>query len=400
MEFGLSEEHELIRGSIREFMAGECPRDRARELDEASEFPEELLQQLGQLGFCGLCVPEEYGGAGRSLLGAAIVVEETAALSPALAGGFISVALRGGAVLAELGSDAQKERLLPPVAGGALLFTHAVDAEGVDAARAEAHSTVEESRDDFLLSGSAAHVSLGTRADYLLALARVDPGSDEETRSSLFVIPADAPGVRRASAATVGYRGTGLDRVRFEGVRLGGDDLLGGPEQLHQGAKQARYLQAVDRLGTAAAGVGIAQGAFDYAAEYARQRVQFGRPIAEFEAIQQKFAEVAGAIRADRLLVYEACWRADQGWSFEIEAAMAAARATALARRASLEAVQILGGQGYMLESDVQRSLRDSLVLFTGAERDAHLQCTVAALLGIGGPPAWIPKAPGTPDRS
>jgi butyryl-CoA dehydrogenase len=353
MGFGLNEEQELIRTSIREFMAGECPREAAHELDEADEFPQGLLQKLADLGFCGLCVPEELGGAGRNLLSAAIVVEEIAALSPALASGFFSIALRGGAVLAELGSDEQKTSLLPRIADGSLLVTHALQATGIAAT---------PDGDDWLLAGSQPFVSLGARADFLLA---------------------------RARTTALGCRGTGFETLRFEQVRLTAADVLGGRGRLHQGAKQARFLRAVDRLGVAAAGVGIAQGAFDYAADYARQRVQFSRPIADFEAIQQKFAQLAGAIRADRLLLYEACWRADRRQAFELEAAMAASRATSLARRAALEAIQILGGQGYMLESDAQRSLRDALVLLTGAERDSQLQCTVGALLGIGNSPEW-----------
>ncbi len=181
--------------------------------------------------------------------------------------------------------------------------------------------------------------------------------------------------------------------MSFDGVRLTKEDLLGGPEQAHNGARQARLLRAVDRLAVAAGGVGIAQGALDYAADYARQRVQFGRPIAEFEAIQQKFAEVAVSVRAARLLLYEACWRAERQQSFELEAAAAAAQATSVARRTCLEAVQILGGQGYMLESDAQRYLRDSLVLFSGAERVGQLACEVGALMGIGREPEWTRTA-------
>ena len=391
MGFGLSEEHELIRDSIREFMAGECPRERSRELDEAGEFPRALLQELAELGFCGLCVPEEYGGAGRSLLGAAIVVEEIASLSPALAGGFLSIALRGGAVLAELGSEDQKRGLLPRIVAGELLFTHALQAGEL---------SVSRSGDDFLLSGSQSGVGLGAQADVLLARARTSAASGEETGGAIFLLAGDAPGLRREGIAAVGCRGTGLDRLYFDNVRVGAADMLGGPARLQQGAEQMRVVEAIDRLGVAAAGVGIARGAFDYAADYARQRVQFGRPIAEFEAIQQKFAELAGALRADRLLLYEACWQADRGRSFELEAAMAASRATALARRASLEAIQILGGQGYMMESDAQRSLRDSLVMFAGAEREAHLACTVAALMGIGRAPQWAPEAVEVPTRS
>jgi alkylation response protein AidB-like acyl-CoA dehydrogenase len=381
MEFGFNEEQELIRSSIREFMAGECSRDAARELDEAGKFPKELLEKLADLGFSGLCVPEEFGGSGRDLLGAALVLEETGTLCPALAAGFAGISLRGGEVIAELGSRKQKKRFLPEIARGDLLFSHALSREGI--------SFQGDSTDGFLLSGIELSISLGERADYLLVLARPEKGAEPEAGSSLFVIPADCPGLECVVAPTVGHRGSGSCSLTLESVRLRGEDILGGTEQQHQGDEQGRFLLSLDRLATAAIGVGIARGTFDYAADYANQRVQFGQPIADFEVIQKKFADVAMNIRSTRLLVYEACWRADQRLSFELEAAMAASRATALARQASLEALQILGGQGYMLESDVQRYLRDSLVLIPAAERRQLLECQVGGLLGIGKQPDW-----------
>jgi alkylation response protein AidB-like acyl-CoA dehydrogenase len=186
----------------------------------------------------------------------------------------------------------------------------------------------------------------------------------------------------------VGYRGAGLSRVSFEGARLGADRILGGFDQLHQGAEQVRLLAALDQLAVAAEGVGLANGAYAYAAEYAGERVQFGRPITAFEAIQHKFVEMATAIRSTRLLLYEACWRADVGISFQLEAGMAALRATSLARSVALEAVHILGGQGYMLEADAPRYLRDSLVLFSEGEGSGWLKSSVGALLGVG----WAPE--------
>jgi butyryl-CoA dehydrogenase len=381
MEFGLNEEQELIRASIREFMAGECSRDEARELDEAGKFPKELLEKLAELGFCGLCVPEEFGGSGRNLLGTALVLEETATLCPALAAGFAAISLRGGEVIAALGNREQKERLLPRIAQGGLLFSSALNRPGI--------SFEEDTAGGFLLSGTEPLISPGERADYLLVPARPVKGAEPEAGSSLFVIPADSPRLEYVVAPTVGHRGSGSCSVVLESVRLRGKDILGGTEQQYQGDEQGRFLLSLDRLATAAMGVGIAQGAFDYAADYASQRVQFGRPIADFEAIQKKFADVAMSIRSTRLLVYEACWRADQKLSFELEAAVATSRATALARQASLEALQILGGQGYMLESDVQRYLRDSLVLLPAAESRQLLDCQVGALLGIGKRPDW-----------
>jgi alkylation response protein AidB-like acyl-CoA dehydrogenase len=387
LDFGLTEEQQLIRDTVREFMAGECPREKARELDERGAFPGELLQKLAALGFCNLTVPQEFDGAGPNLLGAAIVVEEIARTCPTLASAFASTTFRGGQVLGSLGSSAQKENLLPQLAVGALLFSCALCEPKGKASRAEARTCAAMEGDVFVLTGTKTFVRLANEADHLLTLAETGGDAEADSVSSVFVVPARDRGVRSQAIESLGYRGAGLSTVTFEGVRLGADRILGGSDQLHRGAEQVRLLAAMDQLAAAAAGVGLAQGAYAYAAEYAGERVQFGQPITDFEAVQHKFVEMALAIRSSRLLLHEACWRADMGVSFQLEAGMAALRATSLARRVALEALHILGGQGYMLESDAQRYLRDSLVLFSGGEGSGWLKSSVGALLGVGRPP-------------
>jgi alkylation response protein AidB-like acyl-CoA dehydrogenase len=387
LDFGLTEEHQLIRDAVRDFMAGECPREKARDLDERREFPGELLQKLAALGFCNLTVPQEFDGAGPNLLGAAIVVEEIAKTCPALAAAFAATTFRGGQVFGSLGSSAQKQSLLPRLAVGEVLVSHALREPQGEALRADSRTRAVSEGEVFVLTGNKTFVRLADRADYLLTLADTGGDAGSDSASSVFVVPAKEAGVRSRAIESLGHRGAGFFCVSFEGVHLGADRILGGPDRLHRGSEQVRSLAATDQLAAAAAGVGIAQGAYAYAAEYAGERVQFGRPISDFEAVQHKFVEMATAIRSSRLLLYEACWRADSGVSFELEAGMAALRATSLARSASLEALHILGGQGYMLESDAERYLRDSLVLFAGGEGSGWLKSSVGALLGVGRAP-------------
>jgi alkylation response protein AidB-like acyl-CoA dehydrogenase len=387
VDFGLTEEHLLIRETVRQFMAGECPREKARDLDERGVFPGELLRKLADLGFCALTVPEEFGGQRPNLLGAAIVVEEIARTCPTLASAFASATFRGGQVLGSLGSNAQKRDLLPQLAAGSLLFGYALSEAGGKTSHAEAGTFAVMEGDVFVLRGIKTFVKLAQEADHLLTLARTDGNGQGHAGSSVFLVPARDRGVRSQAIESVGHRGAGLGTVSFEGVRLDPEQILGGRDQLNRGAEQVRLLTALDQLAVCAEGVGLAQGAYDYAAEYAGERVQFGRPITDFEAIQHKFVEMAIAIRSARLLLYEACWRADMGVSFELEAGMAALHATSLARRVALEALHILGGQGYMLESDAQRYVRDSLVLFSGGEGSGWLKSSVGALLGVGRAP-------------
>jgi alkylation response protein AidB-like acyl-CoA dehydrogenase len=241
--------------------------------------------------------------------------------------------------------------------------------------------------DVFVLTGTKTFVKLAEQADQLLTLAETGGDAEGDAKASVFLVPAGDRGVQSQAIESLGYRGAGVGKVSFEGVRLGTDRILGGSDQVHRGAEQVRLLAALDQLATAAAGVGLADGAYAYAAEYAAERVQFSRPITEFEAVQHKFVEMATAIRATRLLLHEACWRADTDLSFQLEAGMAALRATSLARSVALEALHILGGQGYMLESDAQRYVRDALTLFSGGEGSGWLKSSVGALLGVGRAP-------------
>lgn len=378
MNFSLSDEQQLIKDTIRKFMTRECPRDVARALEEQETFPGELLQKLAGSGFCGLNVPEEHGGGGQNLLGAAIIVEELASLCPTLAGAFTGVVFRGGQVIAALGSQAQKQELLPGIARGELLFTHALVEPALPFSVDTIQTTALEESATFVLTGTKAFVSLTGRAHYLLTLARTGEGS------SIFVVPANAPGIESRPIETVGYRSAGSGEVIFHEVPVAAADLLGGPDQLGRGAEQARYLVAVDHLALAASGLGIARGAYEYALTYAGERVQFGQAITQFEAIQHMLVDLAIEIRATRLLLHQACWQGDQGHPFHLEAAMARVRAGDLARQAALQGVHILGGYGYMAEYDAERYVRDSLVLFSGNETTELLKSSVGALLGLG----------------
>jgi len=395
LEFGLTEEQQLIRDSVRDFMAGECPREVARALDERREFPGELLKKLAELGFCNLTVPQELDGAGPNLLGAAIVVEEIAKTCPALAAAFAATTFRGGQVLGSLGSSAQKESLLPQLAAGGLLVSYALCEPRGMTFRAAGRTRAVMEGEAFVLTGTKTFVRLADQAGHLLTLAETGGDDEADSATSIFVVPARDRRVRSRAIESLGYRGAGFFTVTFEEVRIDADRILGGSDQLNRGAEQVPVLAAMDQLAAAAAGVGLAQGAYEYAADYAGERVQFDRPITEFEAVQHKFVEMATAIRSSQLLLYDACWRADRGVSFQLEAGMAALRATSLARSAALEALHILGGQGYMLESDAQRYLRDALALFAGGEGSGWLKSTVGALLGVGRPPEPDIETPG-----
>lgn len=370
MDFSLTAEHQFLRDTTRKFMARECPRDKAHELDVQGAFPAALLAKMAALGFCGLNVPEAWGGSGQDMLGAAIVVEEIAALSPTLAGLLATATFCGGQVISHLGNPAQQAALLPRIAAGALVVSYAPDA------------AVVLSTNPLRLDGHTPPVPYAQRASDLLipAQSSANPG-----QCHLLLVPANRTGVRLLPEEMVGSRGSGTARVLFEDVTLGGDDLLGGAEQFARGAEQAAYVRAVAHLASTAVSLGLAQGAFDYTRAYAAERQQFGQPIGQFPAIRDMLVDLAADLAACRWLLYHACWLADRNQPFAGEAAIASLQAVALARQAGLQSVHILGGYGYMVEYDAQRYLRDALTPLAGGEAAALTQQTIAELIGLAG---------------
>jgi alkylation response protein AidB-like acyl-CoA dehydrogenase len=376
MDFGLSEVHTQIRNTIRTFVKRECPRESAHALDAAGTPPIELLAKVAEMGICGFNVPESFGGAGPDMLAAALVTETLASASPTLAALYAGVTFCGGASLSRLASPEQQARLLPDVAAGELVVSiiHSDGQRGPAAA-------IKPAGDGFTLDGHAPFVQ-PFRSDGLIV---VRAGDQDDT--SWFLLPAGAPGLRIAPLAAVGMRGAGAVSMSFEGVAAGPEDVLGGPQATGQGGDQAKTLLAAARMASAATAIGLAQGALDYAAAYARERSQFGRPIAQFEAVLHMLVDLAVDVDAARWQLYHACWLADQGRPFELEAATADLKATEVARQAGLQGVHILGGYGYMAEYDAGRYLRDALVGFNGGESSALLKTAIGDLAALREPP-------------
>lgn len=369
MDFKFTDEQLAIQETIRDFIAKECPRQVARDLDERQVLPIDLLNRIATLGFCGLNTPEEFGGGGENLFGSIIVIEEIAASSPTLASAFASVVLRGGTTISKLGSAEQKKKFLPSIAQGKTLFTFANDESP------EMEFALSEN--DFVLNGACKFVSFADQADYIITLARGKKGA------TFFIVDAKSEGVRAKQITKLGLRGAHLSQVSFSRVRVSRADILGGDPEMNHGEEQLPTISEIQQIETAAVCLGIAQGTYDYAANYARARIQFGKTLAEFEAIQHMLVDVAIDARASRLLLYQACGLADQGLPFALESAMAHLHAVESARQAALQCLHILGGYGYMMEYDAQRYVRDALALLEGSESSSVLKNSIGALLGL-----------------
>ncbi len=383
MDFKLSREDAMIKDAISDWVAKECTRDVVAEMDARNEFPATLARKLSQLGFCGMMIPEEIGGEGRNVLGACIVTEFIATVYPALARWYTGTTFYGGAVISALGSEHQKQRYLPKCASGKLAVALAPGETnaGPDALQVEA--SAKKSGDRFYVNGEIQYVNNADRADLIIVAAQHENSHPKDQSFSFFCISGKKSGMTIEPVEKLGYKGANFCRVRIEAAEVSEDDILGGPDQLSLGGQQWPQIMDIALLALTAEAVGLAQGAFDYTLNYARQRVQFGQVIGTFNVIRNMLVELAYDIEAARLLLYRAAWLADQQRPFSREISMAKCQASETARRAAMDGLQIFGGYGYSMEYDIQRYVRDAMSLTTVGASLESLKARIGAGFGL-----------------
>jgi alkylation response protein AidB-like acyl-CoA dehydrogenase len=356
VQFELTPEQREIQGLAREFARAEIE-PHAAEWDREHRFPQELYPKLAELGFLGVCVPEEYGGAGADYISYILVLEE---LSRADAGVGVTVAVHTSAVtlpILAFGTDEQRARFVPPLARGEQLGAFALtEAEaGSDAASLRTAATAED--DGWHISGSKRFISTARYAGTFLLFARTELSVAGAGGVSAFVLD---PGHVRV---TRDEEKLGLNSTTTSDLVV--DAHVDADRLLHEEGKGFRVAMATldgGRIGIAAQAVGIAQAAFDAARAYALERKQFGTSIAEFQAVQHKLANMSMEIDAARLLVMRAAWLKQQGRPHGEEGAKAKLFASEMARRQTAEAIQIFGGYGYTKEFPVERFYRDAKI--------------------------------------
>ena len=357
MDFELSAEQREIQELARDFAQAEIEPN-ATEWDRQHGFPRDLLAKLGELGLLGVCVPEEYGGAGADFLSYILVLEE---LSRGDAGVGVTVAVHTSAAtlpILTFGTDEQRSRFVPPLARGEAIGAFALTESGSGSDAGSLRSAAAPDADGWRISGSKQWITNGGFGGTILLFARTDPDTPGARGVSAFVVEGDAVQVAREEEK-LGLNSSSTVDLVLEDVLVGRDRLL------HDEGKGFTVAMATldgGRIGIAAQALGIAQAAYDAARAYALERRQFGQRIAEFQAIQWKLADMATEIDAARLLVYRAAWRKQQGLSHTEEGAKAKLFASEMARRQTAEAIQILGGYGYTKEFPVERYYRDAKI--------------------------------------
>ena len=357
MEFALSAEQREIQALAREVADNEIA-PHAAAWDREHRFPAEVLRRLGELGLMGVCVPERHGGAGADFLSYVLVLEE---LSRGDAGVGVTVAVHTSAAtlpILAFGTDEQKERFAAPLARGEALGAFALTEPEAGSDAGSLRTTAVPDGDGWSLTGAKQWITNGSHADTFVLFARTDQATAGPRGVTCFLLDRSHVEVTREEEK-LGLNSSSTADLRLDGARVGRDRLLG---EERRGFAIAMATLDGGRIGIAAQAVGIAQAAYDAARAYALERRQFGRRIADFQAIQFKLADMKTELDAARLLTYSAAWRKQQGLPHTAEGAEAKLFASRAAVRITQEAIQVLGGYGYTKEFPVERYYRDAKI--------------------------------------
>ncbi|MEX2270196.1 MAG: acyl-CoA dehydrogenase family protein [Vicinamibacterales bacterium] len=374
MDFRLSDDQVLLRRTVREFAEAEI-RPHVMAWDEAQQFPPSLLPRLASLGLMGIQLPEEYGGAGMTALDYCICIEELARVCPSIA---LSVAAHNGLCSGHLfmfGSEAQKKQYVVPLAEGRVLGAWALTESGAGSDAASMRTVARRADNAWVIDGSKQFITHGATGGVMVVMAVTDRAKGHRGISA-FVVEQGTPGMRAGKKENkLGMRASETSEVIFEGCRVPAGALVG-----DEGQGFINTLQVLDagRIGIAALSVGLAQGAYDAARGYAKERRQFGQPIGTFQAIQWKLADNACRIEAARLLTYRAAWMKGQGQRTTKESSIAKLYASEIAVRAAEDAVQIFGGYGFVKDYPAEKYFRD-VKLTTIGEGTSEIQRLVIA---------------------
>lgn len=359
MEFKLGEEYEMIRQSVRDFAEGVLAPG-VVDRDEKEYFDRRVFDQMGELGLTGIPFEEEYGGAGMDYIAYAIAVEELGRVDPSAADTLSSHLSLGAWPIYAWGTEEQKQKYLIPLVKGTKLGAFGLTEAGAGSDAIAMSCKADLDGDSYVLNGRKIFITNAEAADIYVVFARTGPKELRSKAFSAFIVEKGTPGFSFGKfEKKMGLRGTQNCDLVFEDCRIPKENLLG---KEGEGFKMSMATLDGGRIGIAAQSVGIAQGAYEVAVAYAKQRVQFGKPISALQAIQFKLADMAVEIKASRLLTYEAAWKKSQNLDFGTDAAMAKLKASETANWVANQAVQIHGGYGYTREFPVERIMRDAKI--------------------------------------
>jgi short/branched chain acyl-CoA dehydrogenase len=381
MDFDLSDEQRLLRDTVRDFARQEVA-PVAEELDRTKAFPYELVEKMAGLGLMGIPFPEEYGGGGADTLAYALAVEEMTRIDSSVAITMAAHISLGTMPIYMWGTDEQKDDWLPQLCSGQKLAAFGLTEPEAGSDAGNTHTRAELDGGEWVVNGAKQFITnSGTDISGCVTITAVTGQSNGNKEISNLIVPNGIPGYEPGEPyRKMGWNASDTRPLSFDDCRVPEGNLLG-----PRGDGYKQFLAILDggRIGVAAMGVGLAQGALDEAISYSKERKAFGKPIGKFQVIQAKIADLSAAIEAARLLVYRTAILKDRGESFTLTAAQAKLITGRLAVRAAEEAVQIHGGYGYIEEYPVCRFYRDAKILTIGEGTDEVQQMVIARQLGV-----------------
>jgi len=378
MNFDLTSEQEMIKRTIRQF-ADEEVAPGALDRDRTKQFPIEIFKQLAEMGIMGLPFPEEYGGGGADTVSFAIVVEELSRGCGSTGITYSAHISLGGAPLYLFGTEEQKQQYLTPICTGESFGAFGLTEPNAGSDAGGTRTTAKEINGEFIINGNKCFITNASYAKHL-ALTAITSEKDGKKEISAIIVPTNADGFTVIdNYEKMGLNSSNTTELVLEDVRVPAENLLG-----KRGEGFRQFLITLDggRIGIGAMAVGIAQGAYEKALTYAKERKQFGKSISSFQAIQFKLADMAMKIELARNMVYKAAWLKDKGRPFSKEAAMCKLYASEICMEVTDQAVQIHGGYGYMKEYHVERMMRDAKLLEIGEGTSEVQRMVISRLIG------------------
>ncbi|MCM3675378.1 MULTISPECIES: acyl-CoA dehydrogenase [Peribacillus] len=379
MDFSLTKEQQMIKEMVREFAEKEI-KPIAIELDAKSMFAEDVFKKMGKLGLLGIPFPEEYGGSGGDTISYAIAVEEVGKACGGTGLSYAAAVSLGASPIYYFGTEEQKQKYLVPITTGETLAAFGLTEPNAGSDAGGTRTTAVLEGDEYVINGEKTWITNASYSRTVTVTAVSGKDSKGKNIISAFIVPTDTQGLTiNSNYEKMGVRASNTCEIILDNVRVPKKNLLGDPDK---GFKQFLFTLDGGRISIAALAVGIAQAAFDRALAFSKERIQFGKTISNFQAIQFKLADMAMEIELARNMVYKAAWLKDNKKPFAKEAAYAKLFASETAFRASNQAIQIHGGSGYMREYEVERYLRDAKLLEIGEGTSEIQRIVIARQLG------------------
>ncbi len=380
----LDDDLAMVRDNLRRLLDKIATPANVHKWDREDYIPRDVLGEIAALGVCGLAVPEEYGGVGKNVRGLVMVIEELSRRSMALSSVYIQCTSYAGLNIAELGTEAQKERFLPAVAEGKLLFALGLSEPDVGADLASVRTRARREGDAIIIDGSKRWCSGAELADFVYALVRSGPAEERHRNLSFVIIPTNAPGVTITRTETMGARGTPTNDVTFEGVEIPLSNIMGGEAAWNTGWSQlAGPTLEIEKLQPAAIGLGIGEAALLEAWEYSQQRVQFGKHICGHQAVRHQLAEAQTRLQACRLMMAHAAYLVDANLPSAVQTSMTKLFVSETVRDITQICQQVMGAYGYAEGFNMERYVRDALVLPIFGGSSAIQRSNIANLLRL-----------------